>query len=87
MVPKTINELGLVVAGESEKEGYYLAVKGMTAFSYGENIAVFITKVDEQTTSVEVVSKKTLGTNVFAANWQKPFLNKLEEMLDNSEEN
>jgi uncharacterized lipoprotein len=80
-VPKALNNLGLSVAGENKEEGYVLAQKGLTAFSYGENVAVFVEKVDEKQTKVEVVSKKSMGTNVLAWNWEKPVLDKLSEML------
>jgi len=82
MVPKAINDLGLEVASQNRKEGCILAVKGITAFSYGENVAVFVEKVDDKRTKVEVVSKKTMGTNIFAWNWEKPILDKLSEMLN-----
>jgi uncharacterized membrane protein YraQ (UPF0718 family) len=81
--PKALNELGLSIAGENKGEGYILGQKGLTAFSYGENVAVFVEKVNVEQTKVEVVSKKTLATNVFAWNWEKPILDKLSEMLGN----
>jgi len=81
-IPKAIEDLGLDLAGENKNEGYILAQKGITAASYGENVAVFATKIDEDKTKVEVVSKKTLATNVLAWNWEKPILDKLSEMLD-----
>jgi len=82
MVPKAINELGLKVASQNRQEGCILAAKGITAFSYGENVAVFVEKVDDKRTKVEVVSKKAMGTNIFAWNWEKPILDKLSEMLN-----
>lgn len=81
-VPEAVNELGLRVASKNRQEGCILATKGMTAFSYGENVAVFVEKVDDERTKVEVVSKKTMGTNIFAWNWEKPILDKLSEMLN-----
>lgn len=81
-VPKAINELGLRVTSKNRQEGCILAEKGITAFSYGENVAVFVEKVDDERTKVEVVSKKAMGTNIFAWNWEKPILDKLSEMLN-----
>jgi len=81
-VPTAVNELGLMVAGENEEEGYILAAKGITAFSYGENVAIFVEKIDDEQTRVEVVSKKAMATNIFAWNWEKPILDKLSEMLN-----
>ncbi len=81
-VPKAITELHLSIAGDNRQEGYFLVQKGITAFSYGEEVAVFVEKVDDTHTRVEVVSKKAMATNVFAWNWEKPIHNKLEEMLN-----
>jgi len=80
-VPKAVNALGLMVAGQDKEEGYILAAKGMSAFSWGENVAVFVETVDPERTSVEVVSKKALATNITARNWEKPILDKLSLLL------
>jgi len=81
-VPKIVNELGLMVAGQNKEDGYILAAKGVSAFSAAENVAVFVEKVDDERTRVEVVSKKTVPTHIFAGNWEKPILDKLSEMLN-----
>ncbi|GAC1527841.1 MAG: hypothetical protein NVS3B11_28560 [Collimonas sp.] len=50
----------------------------MSAFSYGENVAMFVEPSgSKDKTKVEVVSKKTLATNVFATNWETVILDKL----------
>lgn len=59
-------KLKLDVASENRQEGYLLAQRGMTAFSYGENIAIFIRRKSDAVSSVEVVSKKAMATNIFA---------------------
>ena len=64
--PNALNDLGLSVAGQNREEGYILAVKGWTAASYGENVAVFVDVVSDEQTKVEAVSKKTMATNIFA---------------------
>jgi hypothetical protein len=73
--------MGLEIASKNREEGYVLAQKGITAFSYGENVAVFVEKIDDQSTKVEVVSKKAMATNIFAWNWEKPILDRLSEIL------
>lgn len=62
-------KLRLEVASENKQEGYILAQRGMTAFSYGENVALFLRKQTETATTVEVVSKKAMATNIFAPDW------------------
>ena len=81
-VPQAVSDMGLDIAGKSEEDGYVLARKGLSAFSYGEYVAVFVEKVDDERTKVEVVSKKALATNIFAWNWEKPILDRLSEILN-----
>jgi uncharacterized lipoprotein len=81
-VLKAINDLGLSVAGENKEEGYILGQKGPTALSPGENVAIFIEKVNAEQTSVEVVSKKSLKADILAKDWEKPVLDKLSELLE-----
>jgi hypothetical protein len=89
-VPKAVNTLGLTVAGkrcyaprlhQNQEEGYILAFKGISGFSWGENVAVFVEKVDSERTKVEVVSKKAVSSNITARNWEKPILDNLSGLL------
>ena len=81
-VPKALEDLGLSVVSDNKEKGYVLAQKGMfLCFSSGENVAVFVTKVDEEKTKVEAVSKKVKVTDILARNWEMPILDKLSEML------
>lgn len=70
----SLNGRGLSIADENRTEGYVLAQRGMTAFSYGENIAVFVKRQSKNQTEVEVVSKKAMETNIFAPDWGKDVL-------------
>jgi hypothetical protein len=79
---QAVHDMGLQIPSQNKEEGYILAQKGITAFSYGENVAVFVEKVDDQHTKVEVVSKKAVATNIFAWNWEKPILDRISELLE-----
>ncbi len=59
------------------QERYILAQRGMTLFSYGENVAIFGEPVSARQTKVEVVSKRAMETNIFAADWAPELLQKL----------
>lgn len=84
-MPAVLAELSLPMVGDNKSEGYILAQRGITAFSYGENVAIFIESVGGVTrTRVEVVSKKSMATNVFAPEWSKEILDKLGEKLKKS---
>ena len=41
----------------------------MSYTTYGERIAVYVYKVEENKTKVEVISMKVLATNIFAKDW------------------
>ncbi|MDB5764557.1 MAG: hypothetical protein JWQ21_3552 [Herminiimonas sp.] len=81
-MPTVLSEVGLQLVGDNRTEGYILAQRGITAFSYGENVAIFIESVGGVTkTRVEAVSKKAMATNIFAPSWEKEILDKLGEKL------
>jgi hypothetical protein len=77
----SLNAKGLSIASENKADNTILAQRGITAFSYGENIAVFIRKISVKKTEVEVVSKKAMQTNVFAPNWSKGVLEGIQGCL------
>ena len=82
VVHQVINELGLPMAGENKAEGYILAQNGMSFFSYGENVAIFVEKTTkDDRTKVEVVSKRAMSTNVLATNWELKIIGKLDEEI------
>ena len=67
---------------ENKTSGQLLAQKGMSAFSYGENVAIFVERQgSEFMTSVEVVSETVMPGNTPSENWEKYILNELEVKL------
>jgi len=76
----TGTKLSLVT--KNKQAGQILAQQGVSAFSYGENVAIFIESIGaEVRTRVEVVSKKAMSTNVFATNWETHIFEKLDLKL------
>ncbi len=68
-MPDVVKNVGLAYVGENRQEGYVLAQRSITAFSWGEDVAIFITSLSDQKTRVEIVSKKAMATNIFAPDW------------------
>lgn len=66
-----LSRLQLSIASENQEKGYILAQRGISAFSYGENIALFVKKQNDAECSVEVVSKRAMTTNIFAPDWSQ----------------
>ena len=84
-VRKALGVLGLQIVeietSEDGKKVSILAEKGLSAFSYGERVAVFLTEVGPQQTQVEVVSKKVLATNIFARTWTADIFKTLDSIV------
>jgi uncharacterized lipoprotein len=77
-----IKETKLKLVSESKDAGTMLAQGAMSAFSYGENVAVFIEDVGEkQKTRVEIVNKRALATNITAADWEGRLFKSLDQRL------
>ena len=66
---KALEKLKLEIATQNKSDGYILAQRGMSLFSAGENVAIFIRKKGLTDSEVEVVSKKAMKTNIFAPDW------------------
>jgi len=81
VLPAAVRSAGLDYVAGNKEEGYALAQRGLSAFSYGENVAIFIDKPTSASTKVEVVSKKAMATTIFAPDWAKPILENIAEML------
>ncbi len=77
-------KLKLEIASENRDKGYILAQRGMTFFSYGENIAIFIKKQSDSQTTVEIVSKKSMATNIFAPDWTEDIFREIGVALRNN---
>lgn len=78
----SIKQSNLALVSESKESGTVLAQGSMSAFSYGENVAVFVERVDGKvSTRVEVVNKRALATNITAADWEARLIRALDERL------
>jgi hypothetical protein len=80
-VVAVITESKLDLVSKDKEDGKILAQKGMSAFSYGENVAVFVDAISESSSKVEVVSKRALQTNIVAKNWSNHILTGVEEKI------
>ena len=71
----------LDLISESKPSGTILAQRGMTAFSYGENVAIFVEEETENSCRVEVVSKRALATNIVAPDWSETIFERLDAVF------
>lgn len=78
---QAIDSVGLELVAEIESSSMILAQRGISAFSHGENVAVFVEDVDGEKCRVEVVSKNAIKTNLFAPDWSGPIFEYLDASL------
>jgi hypothetical protein len=72
----------LKIVSKDKDKGVVLAKRGMTEFSYGENVAIFIDEINETaSTRVEVVNKRSVSTNTTAVDWASIIFNRLDKVL------
>lgn len=81
-VMETVKSSGLAVVAENKDKGNILAQGAMGAFSYGENVAIFVEESGGKIkTRVEVVNKRALATNITAADWESRIFADLDKKL------
>jgi len=81
-VVDAVKSSGLNLVSADPQTGKILAQRAVTAFSWGENVAIFVEDVGGRTrTRVEVVSKAALSSNVTAANWERRLFEDLDRRL------
>jgi len=72
----------LKIVSKDKDEGIILAKRGMTEFSYGEKVAIFVEAVDDgASTRVELVNKRAVSSNTEAADWATIIFNRLDKVL------
>jgi len=60
---------GLTLTSADRGSGQILLSHGMTPWSWGERIAIFVTKISDDQTQVEIISKPVLEPLNFPPDW------------------
>lgn len=76
-----VEATGGEIVEQDKVKGDIVATYGVSAFSWGERVAVFLKSLAKNKTEVEVVSKRAVGMNVTAANWQDDIHQKIADNL------
>ena len=78
----SVKDTDLTIVSADKATGTLLAKRAMTAFSWGENVAIFVDRVTGKvSTRVEIVNKRALATNVTAPDWDKILFKALDARL------
>ena len=82
MVENNLREGYIFAQGNTGARNVSFGLSGtLTVNSYGQNVLIFVEKLDDHRTSVEVVSDPFLTTKVLAADWSPRIHRKLSETL------
>ncbi|MGH1398039.1 MAG: DUF3568 family protein [Alphaproteobacteria bacterium] len=73
------------IVEQDQKQGVIAASYGVTAFSWGERVALFLKTLTSKKTEVEVVSKRAVATNITAADWVADIHQELAKTLGSAE--
>ena len=71
----------LNIEKSDKKNGTIFAHAPASISSYGEYVGIFIRRISGSSTSLEVVSKKAMSTNVFATDWTEPIFTRVNSRL------
>jgi hypothetical protein len=77
-MPDVIKAAGLHYVSANRDEHMFLAKRGITGWSWGENVAIFVEKIEDGKTLVEVVTKREMVTNITAQDWDGPIFIQLD---------
>jgi hypothetical protein len=70
-VVSSIKSTSLALVSEDRTGGTILAQGAVSAFSWGENVAIYVEDAGGKVkTRVEIINKRAMATNVTAANWE-----------------
>jgi hypothetical protein len=77
-MPTILTNVGLQLVSVNDDKHIFLAKHGISGWSWGENVAIFVEKIVNEKTSVEVITKRKLATNFTAQDWDGPIFIQLD---------
>lgn len=81
-VVETVRASGLALVSDNRERGTILAQGSVSAFSWGENVVIYVEDAGGRTrTRVEVINKRAVATNITAANWEARLFEALDKRL------
>jgi hypothetical protein len=82
VVMDILGTTSLKIVAEDRDKGVVLAKRGVTGFSYGEKVAIFVDPINEGSeTRVELVNRRVVESNTDAADGASILFNRLDRVL------
>jgi hypothetical protein len=72
---------GLTVTSADKSSGQILLSHGVTPWSWGERVAIFVTKLSDNQTQVEIISKPVMGLLNFPPDWASKLFDAIDAEL------
>jgi hypothetical protein len=72
---------GLTVVSSTRDTGTILGQSTIGFFTWGENVAIYVTAAGQNRTRVEVISKAAVSTNITATNWERRVFEQLDQRI------
>lgn len=63
------NKQGMTLTSADQSSGQILLSHGVTPWSWGKRVAIFVTKLSDNQTQVEIISKPVVAPLNFPPNW------------------
>ena len=78
----SVKSTSLALVSENKSDGAILAQGAVGAFSWGENVAIYVEDVGGKVkTRVEIINKRALATNITAADWESRLSSEIDKRL------
>lgn len=81
LVLYTCEVMDFKVESKNYEQKYIVAKNGLSAWSWGERIGVYLKEINPNQTEVRVVSKPKIKTNVLAPHWANEFHQVMQKRL------
>ncbi len=81
---EAMRDQAIEILEKNQATGTILGKKGIGYTTYGERVGVYVYKIDDTHTKVEVISKKVLATTLFAKDWTDSIFYSISQNLHNS---
>lgn len=78
---KALTDLGISVSSQDKATNTITGSKGISAFSWGERVALRVTSEGDNQTRVEVISKRAAAFNITASDWTGDILQRIGNTL------
>lgn len=84
-VESAVKSSSLAIVSSNKRDGTLLAQGAIGAFSWGENVAIYVEDAGGRVkTRVEIINKRAVAVNITAADWESRLIAAIDSQLKTS---